>query len=106
MLVHVSPYNQRYFADAVTPVGTSQTIIVPVVFCIKRYRRGGMHVGFPRGYKPRSGLEYEWKGKNKKCSWAEKAKGQFDLLEAVGQEARETKAIENFLCSEREPGRI
>jgi hypothetical protein len=51
-------------------------------------------------------LRYVWKGQHKRCTWAEKATGQFDLLDAVGQEARETKEIEDVLYSERERGRI
>ena len=50
-------------------------------------------------------LRYEWKGQSKQCPWARNGIGQIDLLDPVGRQAAETKAILDHLYHEIEAGK-
>lgn len=50
-------------------------------------------------------LRYEWNGKLKQCRWSLTATGRFDL-ETLGQDAAESKAVDEYLCEQRERGLI
>jgi hypothetical protein len=50
-------------------------------------------------------LQYEWKGKPKRCDWSLNATGQFQI-DRMGQGSAESAEIDRFLQTEQERGNI
>jgi hypothetical protein len=50
-------------------------------------------------------LRYVWKGHHKQCAWSETETGRYDL-DTMGQDAKESALILQYLEGKREHGKI